>query len=292
MKKLITLFGICLLLASMGFAAAPPTPMPVVFGFVYDGQPVNNFQVELILGQDTIKRSTNKQGQLMVDVGTGSPDFPNSKNIDLRTAKIKLNCGFSVCNKEWSIWDLDTPYEESFVLAETPPVTCPTCDCSCSGGGSGGVIYKCTEDICESDYPCADGDTRECTAEQCEKTVCPAEKICPPEKQCEICDTGNACPIPEEEDNAGAIIISILGSLLAGGLGGWFFTKNKALGKNAGLKIYMGRDGTEKLLHKHPGILGYHNPETHHRDLNERHPKGQLFPKYEKDASGIWMYKG
>ena len=48
--------------------------------------------------------------------------------------------------------------------------------------------------------------------------------------------------------------------------------------------------GEEKALHKHPGIVGYHDPATRHRDEMERHPKGQLFPHYEKNSDGKWEY--
>lgn len=291
MKKLLTLF-VFLLMASISFAAAPPAPMPVVFGFSYDGQPIENFQVELNLNGDIIKRTTNDQGKLMIDVGTGSPDFPNAKSMNIYQATLKLNCGFSVCNKEYSVVSLDTPYDENFVLAEAPPVTCSPCDYHCGGGGGGGsVYYTCTEEKCQEDYPCEDVTCPTCTiCEDCEE--CPAEKVCTVEECEEVICPESTCPDPEETTNIGAIIIAIIGSLIVGGAGGAYFTRNKALTTRGGIKIYRGNDGEEKTLHKHPGINGYHDPETQHRDPKERHPKGQLFPQYEKDADGKWVYKG
>ena len=55
-------------------------------------------------------------------------------------------------------------------------------------------------------------------------------------------------------------------------------------------KIYTNRNGERTRQHRHPGIRGYHEPLTSHRVAKERHPKGQLDPEYEKDASGEWAY--
>lgn len=78
----------------------------------------------------------------------------------------------------------------------------------------------------------------------------------------------------------------------AGGLGGFLVKKNEALHKGVGVKLYTGRDGKEKVVHKHPGIRGYHPTGTEHRLKRERHPKGMLNPMYEKASDGEWTYKG
>ncbi len=130
------------------------------------------------------------------------------------------------------------------------------------------------------------------TTEECLETVCPKEKVCsvtscPPcaQTECPVV----TCPEPEG-DNLGAIIISAIAALLTGGFGGKYFTKNTALSSQGGLKTHMGRDGIEKVNHKHRGIRGYHDPYTSHRDEVERHPKGQLLPHYKQNEKGVWEY--
>lgn len=277
MKWSIYLIGIMIM--SLVVLAGPPMPAPVVFGFTHNGEPIVNFQVELRVGDESVKKITNNLGLIGIDVGTGSPDFGE---IDIRVAKLKLICGFDVCNKEYVIYDIsDVPFITSFELTERPPVTCPACDCNC-GSSSGCYVspQECTETQCQEvvckDTVCAPETTQECvfppcTPEQCEDT---------------ICDT---CPDPEGE-NIGALIIYAIGLLIVGGASGIYFTKNKALGKRGGIKVYVGNDGKEKTVHKHPGIKGYHDPYTEHRDQKERHPRGQLFPHYERDNIGEWAY--
>jgi len=124
-----------------------------------------------------------------------------------------------------------------------------------------------------------------CTEKECTDIVCPAQNVCPPEKVCEECTT-----IPPD-DNQGAMIITAIAALLSAGAG-IYFTKNKALGKNSAIKIHVNRNGEEVVTHRHPGIRGYHEPNTSHRDANEKHPRGQLLPHFEKNESGVWVYKG
>ena len=60
--------------------------------------------------------------------------------------------------------------------------------------------------------------------------------------------------------------------------------------KGTGYKVYVGNDGSIKETHKHPGTSGYHNIDTSHNPLYERHPKGEIDPKYEKDVDGTYKY--
>ena len=114
--------------------------------------------------------------------------------------------------------------------------------------------------------------------------VCP-ECNCPTCEECQESDDGII---------AGASLWEIIASVLAGlgalGTAGYFVRRKEAISKGVGIKMYQGRDGTQKVYHKHPGIRGYHDPLTRHREENERHLKGQLMPKYEKDENGVWNY--
>ena len=269
----------------MSLVQAIPMPAPVVFYFTYNGQPIENFQVTFIVGSTSITRMTNENGGIHIDVDPEGGDFKNNGDT------LIVDCGFAVCDKSYSVDMLrQKPYSETFALAERPPTTCPPCDCSGGGSSSGGCYIppdECEE--CPLDTTPYASCNSCCTEEECVDVVCP---ICPSPSECPECQPCDPSTIIKTETNIGAIIIAIIGSLLVGGAGGIFFTRNKALGKQGGIKVYQGRDGTEKTLHKHPGIKGYHDPGTEHRVKKERHPKGQLFPKYEKDSLGEWVYVG
>ena len=117
------------------------------------------------------------------------------------------------------------------------------------------------------------GDCDECIA-----TVCP---------ECEDC-------IKEDTEDNRTLFEIIAGCMIGlGGIGaGYIFKRKEALSKGVGIKIYTKNDGSEGVFHKHPGIVGYHDPSTSHRTKKERHPREELAPKYEKDASNEWAYVG
>jgi len=146
------------------------------------------------------------------------------------------------------------------------------------------VIYKGNE--LASETIIYNGDIIDVPTIHLKNDECPT---CPECEECEICEVCEECE--ECQTNDWMWILGILGILVGGGAGA-YITKNTALGKNGvGLKIYTGRDGIVKTLHKHHGIRGYHDPETSHRDKDERHNKGELCPKYEK-IEGKWVYVG
>lgn len=297
MKKIIILIlSLFLLTACSVEAAVPPQPMPVRFIFIHDGTPVENFKVKLTIGSETIERYTNPIGGIEVDVGEGSGDF---KNANPYTDTLTLNCGFSVCNKNYDIRTLDTPYKETFALTERPETSCPPC-----GGGGGGCSCTYTESKCRDLYPCEECEAQSCPI--CPSTDCPdcVDIVCPtcddckdihdkcPDEIRKECLTGDYCPDCPSDSWASEIIAGILG--LAGGLGIYFKIFNKKIftGGNTGIKTYRGKDGELKLLHKHPGTKGYHDPNISHR-TPETHPKGMIdcSKHYFKNKKGEWEYK-
>ena len=122
---------------------------------------------------------------------------------------------------------------------------------------------------------CSDAEEKTCS--EAETIIEYRDSVCPEEKICKV------CPAPIGEGGLGGIIITAIFSILAGGIGGVYFTRNKVLGKRGGLKVYRNNKGEEVTQHKHSSVRGYHNPIVSHRDEHERHPKGQLFPYYEKN---------
>lgn len=103
-------------------------------------------------------------------------------------------------------------------------------------------------------------------------------------------------PVEDTDDDTGFANVLIplatgAGALILGDLLG----RKRTQGVMKGLypKVYV-RTGTVKgqpaLLHMHPGIQGYHDPATRHRDKDDRHDKNELNPLYEKDERGKYVY--
>lgn len=84
------------------------------------------------------------------------------------------------------------------------------------------------------------------------------------------------CPVDLNDE----IIIAVL-VLIFASAGGVFLIKKYFVNflKNGwGVRIYKSLDGKEVVvLHKHPGIVNYHNPDTIHKKEEIRHAKGKVF---------------
>jgi hypothetical protein len=275
MKILPFILGLCLITSVI--AVSPPVPMPVLFQFSYNGVPVNNLAVDIYLNGEKITKFTNELGKIMVDVGTGTPDFINKNPGTLRVNVLNID-------KSYNTATLDTPYVESFSLTTAPPVTCPSCpDCGSCGGGGGGIIYKCTEaeaqKYCKpvaSPVPCTTDEQITCP----DKTCPTCNNDCPACEPCQICETPT-CP----EQGIVGLIASIIGGLLVGGTAVYL---SFGTGANK-LKVYK-KNGVDTIYHKHPTITGYHDPNVMHKE--QPHKKGELIPLYQKDSIGKWIYKG
>lgn len=149
-------------------------------------------------------------------------------------------------------------------------------------------IMTCSEDICKKELTYGEifnnggveFNVGSMVSGPCPECVCP-ECECPPVVECPVNDMTN------EE-----LVALIIGTIVILG-GGLFVGKNmkltaaqmeKVVGNGQGLKVYKSRDGkTVKVLHKHYGIRGYHDPNTSHKDPDERHPKGIIFPANEEE---------
>lgn len=230
--------------------------------------------------------TTDSNGYWQEEAGnwlTNAGPRPPIQYGDIIKVKVLDGCGVGdTCEKsftaksegydDWAEINFDINGELS-----CPPISCP----SCSGGG-GSCYYSETK--CRDKYPCSDIEDTECPTTSyptCEDTTCPEVT----EPTCEE----PVCPPISSGTTPGEYIILIIGLALAGTAGA-YWTRNKALSKGVGIKTYLKRDGTTAVLHKHPGTTGYHDPNRSHTPEKEKHEKGQLFPKYQKDASGEWMY--
>ena len=256
----------------MSLASAMNMPHPVYGKLTNGADALSNVQIKYEnFNTKTIHYLvTNSNGFYQFELANVDASYRDGDNIKITVIFCSSN---AACNKQTQIsgggnelsFDV-TSVSESIVYV-------------CLDGNEVKDLNDCPKDeVDEPDVICGD---ITCPDVKCDTVTCPSVE----EKDCPFA--------PESDDGVGvgAFIISLISTFLIGSGAGIYFTKNKALGKNGGLKIYRNRLGVEILQHKHPGITGYHDPKTVHRDLNDRHPKGQLYPSYEKDEKGVWVYK-
>lgn len=280
MKKLTILLITFFMLASM-VCGAIWMPLPIL-GKV-DGTNVANLDIDVtnLRTGETLLTQTSSSGEFLVDAANFN-DNGGSRYVIGDEFKIVIKSCSSQpeCNRIVK-YNGESELFSIFDLMNTgsacPITTCPSCSSrSCSSS----VIYV--------DKECTTEDTVTYTEQPvCEDKVCSSSETivtCPEEKVCE--------PTSDEDtDLLESIIKFMLGGLL-GATGIYFFKKKEALLNGVGIKMYTSRTGVVKLFHKHPGILGYHDPKTLHRELHEKHKKGEINPSYKKDDNGIYCYEG
>ncbi len=148
MKKLISLILGFILLSLIVLAAdRAPTPKPFELFFNYNGKPVVGLNVEFTVNDETIIKKTNSVGGVGIDIDLGYSDFKIGKSLTLfqwGSQILKVSCGFEVCNKEFMLGNINTPYKETYTLSEAPPEPEPECivDSECSTG------YECVNENC------------------------------------------------------------------------------------------------------------------------------------------------
>jgi len=279
--KLITAF-ICLLVLSSIASASIPAPLPINGKLVGDNVGNQLVQIKNLRTDEVQEFYTTGSGEYLVDAWNFPSHYIYGDNFEIR---IPVCAGMSPTCIKTETYNGQVEIYTLFDLGDTIDCpSCPACECgSCGGGSSGGGVY-CTEEKCAEDYPCEtcptcpDPETcPECNVATCED-IC-VEEICP-EVVCEevVC--------PECEGVSWTAGLWMLAMAILGGLGGTYFTRNQTLFGNVGIKRYK-----DKVLHRHPGIRGYHDPMTSHRDKKERHPKGEVNPKFEK-VDGVWTFTG
>lgn len=255
-KTIIPVTLIALILLVVG-ASATPTPCPIG-GVVLTSPPSANVGLHLSLYhydellQETV---TASDGSFQFDVGhllkPGEACEYQVFDLVVEECKDSPVCAKEVIFNPMGAIKIDIT---EFVFRE-----CSVCE-------------ECIE--CPEPEPCP-------TIEEQLPYFCPEiDELCQSEfeEKCElIC---GECPEPTEDYNwAWGLIVGILAG--AGG-SAWALRNRMFSTKNTGYKRYVGRDGTEKIFHKHPGIKGYHDPEISHRDAWEKHLRGQIVT--------VWKY--
>ncbi len=274
------------LLMSMSVSAlvkygGTPQPPYLVFGHVsWNDQLLMGARLEIINQNTryTKQITTDNHGYWQEETGnwlTIAAGRPPVQYGDVIIIKVLDGCGVGdTCSKSITVMSEGNEYKAEIDFDITgelqcPPISCPSCSCSGGGGGS----YTCP--------------TTTCTEEDCvEAKACPEQIICPEPVTCPeetVCDE----PVcPEQDDNGILAYLTGLIGIIAGGVGTYYFKRKDAKFPN-GTFVKFGGVGPK---HLHRGIKGYHDPDTSHREAHEKHPKGELDPKYEKDENGVYRY--
>ncbi len=177
---------------------------------------------------------TDSNGYWQQDTGnwlTSESARPPVMYGDVISVRVVDGCGSNdVCTKTIDAMKGSYVHYAEVNLVVTGSSSCPACTCpglSCpeckNGGGSGGVVYRCTEEQCE--------DMIECPAQK----ECPDEKVCADDLECELCGLEPICPdekVCEEcvdcpGDSLVGVIIGFLVSLFGGVAVGRFAIPSK-----------------------------------------------------------------
>ncbi len=278
MKKLTILTLIMFLTSMISVMAGPSPPDPVTLKLRVNGEPygvpdvrVTNLATGEVLTKDEVPQLDMSKGIsafLMSSFEQGY-DGPN------------LRLGYPGDEIEVKMCELSPQCTFTFYAAYTNPIDFT-------------FNIDIIDDTIPPQFVCWDNSVVTSSDD------CPFQPIPQPEYVCwdeSVVSEASQCPeeivdgCPEEPDsNTLAMVLTALFGAAVGGTGIYFFKKREAAVKGTGLKTYVSTDGKIKVLHKHPGIRGYHNPSTSHRVLHEKHPRGEYTPLYEKDVNGVYKY--
>lgn len=302
MKKIVLLLTLmCLMLAAASssvlalepYSGMPSTPY-IIFGFVdWNAQMLSGTSVQLTNQNTGFTQTVVTDGSgywqteatsWLTNVAARPPVMYN----DVISVKVLDGCGTGdTCETTFNAFTGTDMYHYTVAarvdFSITGTLSCPPTSCpSCGGGGSSsssGGYCSYTEEICLEKFPVED-----VVCDCGELADCPAEKVCPI-TSCPSCPEVDECPeVPVDESGSG--LLSFLLGLIGGGAGIYYFKRKDAKMPN-GTFVKFGGAGT---THMHRGLRGYHKPSTSHREKHERHPKGELDPKYEKDVDGVYKY--
>ena len=252
MKLIISMFLVSILL--IGSVSAIILPLPISGRITNEGdlQGIEVSITNLNTGETQVVHTTSRGGYLY--------DWANSIHKYSHGDRFRIVVSELVAE---FVFD-GAPIEADFDLTG---IECPVCE-ECEACDP--CIYECPEDT--TPY-------RECDS------CCPEPPKCP---EC-VCEYEECPDCPVDYSWAWTLIAGLLV-----GAGGSAIALNNRIftAKGTGYRRYVGRDGEEKLLHKHPGIRGYHDPNILHRSPWEKHPKGQVVTDWEwNEVFGRWEFK-
>lgn len=283
LTKLLTMLTMFLLMT--GLVNAQGTPMPINGKLTGDNVAFQEIKCTNVRTGVSMTTTTSAGADYLFDWSNSGDIYINGDDFKVEVMGCSMTSSDCVQTLTYTGQpELFTTFDLSNVV-----LSCPSCPSASCGGGGGGGVYV-SESLCQQKYPCesskvcaACAQETECPIIECPVIDCPTQD-CPPEKDCPPVEE---CPPPETDDNG--VIVNAIVALLSG-LAAVYFTRNKILGVRSGIKKYTNLKGEQVIYHRHPGIRGYHDPITVHKEAHERHPKGQIDPHYEKGIDGIYRY--
>jgi hypothetical protein len=254
-KTIITcLFALMVLIVASCAVSAGLIPLPISGRVEGETATVEGLSISVtnLRTSETILTKSNYAGEWLIDWDTDRVSSGDQFRVQVDIcADISSQC---VSTSTYT----GQPEIFTIINVEGLAPSCPSCPTCGGGGGSGGVIYKATQELCDKDFPCKEP--------VC--AICPSEPVCPEPSdpvshpQCNTCCDEppeciqEECPDCTDEPNLALLIQAII--LWIGIMGG-------------GIKIYKNYKGGVNTLHRHRGILGYHDWNINHRNPAYRH---------------------
>ena len=266
-KKIIFLMLVCIIWGASLVSSAPQPPY-ILYGHVeWNSQMLSGSRLEIKVNGIPETITTDSEGFWQHQILT----YFDGTVI---TLTVLDGCGTGdICSKTVTIGDPGYADYAQVDFSITGELSCPPVSCNCGGGGSGGSCYY-SESICNDKYP----------SEECETKTCPpvvyTQANCNTLFPCEepiVCDGVTPCPetTDNECENSGL-------SLLLEGIAALMLLMG------GGIQIYKNRKGGITMLHRHKGILGYHDVNRGHRNLLYDHTGLTEDPiQYAKDMKRI-----
>ncbi len=265
MKKIISILVLMLFMMSIVVIAAPQPPY-MLFGIVeWNGEAISGSKLDITV--NGIKSTVVTDGS-----GVWQYSVLSYANDDVITLHILDGCGTGdICTKSVIVGAIGTKDYAQVDFSITGNLVCPPTSCPSCGGGGGG----CSQSTCDRYYPPEEcEEVKDCPIPEYTKSNCntlyPCEETLP-----NVCDEPITCP-PEKtcEDNGFIGLLTLIGTFI--------------LTMGGGFQIYKNRKGGITMLHRHRGILGYHDVNRGHRnDLYDHAGLTEDPIQYAKDIKRI-----
>ncbi len=275
MEKIISILVLMLFMMSISVIAAPPPPY-ILYGHVeWNSQMLSGSKLDITVNGVTNTIVTDGGGYWIYQVLSYSVGDENGIGATIITLKVLDGCGTGdLCIKSVTVGAEGTKDYAQVDFSITGTLSCPPANCP-SCGGSGGCYYR--ESICNDKFPPKDCESDTCPVPSYTEANCnalfPCDEVLPP-----VCDEPIVCSDVEDEEcpeNTG------LSGLLTG-IAAFILTMG------GGIQIYKNRKGGITMLHRHRGILGYHDVNRGHRNPLYDHEGLTENPiQYAKDLKRI-----
>lgn len=272
---LVGLLALCLLVSNVSALL----PHPIHGTITNDGSKLSNIEMtysrqDSQFGLISKSLTTRGDGSYLFDLGNIDDRFSVGDTV---TIKINYCSGSSACVRTFQLTGGGENFDIDVASVSTSIVY------KCSDGSEVSDLDDCPEVIVDDPITCGDC---VCTSTQCEDVVCEEPEPCTPEACDDICsDEEYSFPWLEA-------MISIIGAAgIASGVT-YYVRKDYNTVKGVTVKTRLDLNGNEVVTHHHRGLRTFHDPKVSHtREPWEKHPRGCLYPKYERNPDNGNRYE-